>query len=193
MKKNLICFISCISLICFSCNILSGYKELDRIDLNRIAKKCIEYNSTECITSDSNYLIRLHKTTKDSLLFKDLYQPLQVHYFINSIRVSSLINCYIRPKGINDLDWNENNRLSEFPPRNLLDREFNINLRDYLLLFGDKYYNNTVTDAICIVWTNFFPKKSDKLIKTIQNSLGQRQSKNISVYLINIDLVYLKN
>lgn len=81
-------------------------------------------------------------------------------------------------------------RLNEFTPKTIINKEFSITLKNYLELFGYQS-ENVVENAVCIVWTNIFPKKSKELIKLIYNSLENNKDKKISIYLINIDRVYL--
>ncbi len=179
-----------ILLISFSCNYLVGYKKIKKVEPERISSTCIKYKIEECLISDAFYIERIMHFYNDSLILKDLIQPLQIHYFIDSLLVSSLVNCYIEPKYISDLDWNHNNRLSEFPPKSLVNLNKATTLEDYLSFVTDLPIKKS-KNVVVIVWTSAFKKKSRHLINLVTTKMKEIKEKEILIYAVNLDQVYL--
>lgn len=160
-----ICFIPLLFLTYSSCAYLFGYRTIHSIDLGKHEKICSKHKFQEmnCVLIDTGYFKRLKSMFDDSLVIKDLSQPLQAHYFVEDQLVSSLINCYAGVKGF-QLDWEENTRFSRFPPIGHPTKLKTMQLQDFYNLVGSNLPAIN-TNTVFVVWSNILPKHSQRFLK----------------------------
>lgn len=169
-----------------ACSFLVGYKKLKDIDKTSINSFCEKFKSSDCIVLDTGYLYRLKEIIKDSIEIKNFYQPLKVHYFVDGILKSNLINCYA--PGIKNLNWNTENRLSEFPPKSHVQLKNEMSIATFKKLINCNTAING-KNVVFIFWTNAFKKKSDDLALTIISSL-EKKSIPYDLILVNSDFLF---
>ncbi|MEP7195409.1 MAG: hypothetical protein ABI851_02750 [Saprospiraceae bacterium] len=181
-------FILLVLFLGFSCNYLAGYKRIYIINQESIKLMCEKYKCNTCITEDTNYLTRLKKFFDDTLEIKDMYQPLQAHYYINGFLQSSFINCSAPTNGICNLDWNKNKDFEVFPPRSQVKFKDAISISEYNILLNIK--TEKTDSAIYLIWTNSFKKNSEELIKVVEINRN-KFCKTCKLYLVNFDSIYI--
>ena len=190
-REKLISFFIILLLVLQSCTYLIGYRKIKEVNLSKINAFCT-YRPTyiaDCKVIDSNYLDRLKLVIKDSIEQKLLYQPLQVHYFINGIKLSGLVNC--NASGLIGLDWNKGGAFQQFPPisnSNVLSMK---DLHQYEKLLNYNFENRSDT-IILLIWTNAFPNQSKKLLNIVCKNLNEFCPNN-KIYLFNLDPLYISN
>lgn len=172
----------------FGCKLVGIHKlkEVDYIAIESISKQ-FNLESQHSIIIDTTYFTRLRTFLLDSSEFKNLYQPLRVHYIINGTIQSSLINCYAKPKGLKDLNWGDGTFLT-FPPKSHFNFSSIKSLPEFEYLVGHSF--STKDTVILIFWTNFLRSRSVSLIDQV---VSNNKTNLDNIYLINQDALYIED
>lgn len=176
---------------------LAGVKKLEEYNetaykdkLTRITS-AYQYEFLDCSIDSATY----HNLfiSSDTIIQKNLYQPIQILYFENNTLVSFHANCYA--PGLINLNWNLNNRFGVFPPisadtsilgekidTHRYNRLFNSSIR------GDAKY------GVFLIWTSMLERNSRHAYNEIVRNLklsGKHDS--TSLLLVNTDDFWYKS
>jgi len=128
---------------------------------------------------------------KDTIQQKDFAQPIQILYFRSGILESFHATCYAKG-GLFGLNWNTNNRFSEFMPvtAKLFENEYL--LKEFQNIFPEITNSEAKEYVIIIFWTNMLRKISKSAIETVTKNL-ERFGKldSCAIYLINSDNFFI--
>lgn len=170
-----------------ACRFLYGIKER-AFDEEEIAQFAASFEPDESIIlKDNLYSLYYYAidSCSDSATVKNLFQPLQVHYFDADLNyLAGHINCYAQPT-LTKLNWSAHGKLAQFPPNSDIDPKncmagLKLLLKPYPLKTEEKYY-------VLIFWNLWMKKQSKHLIHTVKKYMAD---KNYKLLLINNDILY---
>lgn len=174
-----------------------GTKKIKEVDEKTILKISKKYNIplADNYILDSSYLTFLYSfdTIKYKVEIKNHYQPLQALYFDKSLQLKSyLINCYA--SGFPNLNWNKDNNLNTFPPKqhvpidNLLQLD---NQLKYLKPFSQSnpLNINSFDFIVVIYWNKFMGRQSKRLIRFVQQNCKLSKD-NVKIIYANNDNIF---
>jgi hypothetical protein len=186
----------CLVLLCTSCSFLwskyYGIKTLTSFNEKEYhtfitSLDTFAFRYTDII-STAEQRKKMLSISKDSLIVKNLQQPLQILYFKDESLVSYHINCYAEAKGRN-LDWNTQKRFDMFPPISAAPL-------DCLLQDFQQIYHGIATDktyTVLIFYTIMMEKLSKRAIEAVRdNMLRFNKEDSLSIFLINSDYYYIE-
>ncbi len=148
-------------------------------------KNKIEFQS---IISNGSQFLKLQKIEADSLIKKDLYQPIQILYFEHDSLASYHANCYANGMSLK-LNWNTNNRFSYFIPKTVKKTDlFSIKLNNFKQIYPSIDFSNNKKYTIIVFWTNMIQKVSLDAINTVINNINDfNKESECNLILINTD------
>jgi len=208
MRKPFTIFILIIAFAFVGCQSamkgLMGIKDVKPLYTSDLPDLSIEFD----ISPDMFYLIDttsflqfLSSLPDTSQLKHDFYQPLQVMAFDSTGRkYTHIVNCSIG--GFKNLDWNKYGAFDSFPLScgKFYNSDTTVNLRRTFSFFyqqkGVGITNpdfSTADEIIVVFWVKFMKRQSQRLIDLINNYEEKFINKDIRVYYIALDNLYLKN
>lgn len=179
-------------------NGLYGLKTIKRVDEKNILHYAKKYNipPSDCYVLDSSYISFLN--TLDTILYKgqrqNHLQPLQALYFDSEGKLKSFqINCYAG--GFPNLNWDRNEIMTSFPPRQQSPLDSVISLDTQLSFLRQlpqtqKFTNESYDYIVFVFWSRFMGRQSKRLIKIIQDNAKLASDKKVKIIYVNNDNVF---
>lgn len=176
-----------------------GVEEIKQVDTNKI-NAFYEKNNLQTfphLLVDTTYYDNIRAFAgSDSLLLKNLYQPLRVYYFDKEKLVSLHLNCNAADStkmnigSVSKLNWNAYGRFEVFPPISSMElTSFDLNISALEQQLNNPFRNPNKRYTIVVVWTNLLPKQSRLLIQQVQENMSRFPS-DAQLILVNSDALY---
>lgn len=172
-----------------------GINPPQKMTLERINKCAKKRNMTGSLYyADSVYLKGvINKCAQDKRIMKNHLQPVQSIYFDDSGKmISYFINCYANPTLVN-LNWNEGNRFSAFPPKKMapIDSMFTYaELVNLLQPVTKPVTENSSSIKVLVFWNKLFYRYSKSLIRQVRRNVEAKR--DVDIVYVNTDNYMLK-
>jgi hypothetical protein len=179
---------------------LYGMKKMKQIDEKTIVRYSKKYaipvsDSYELDTSYFSFLLSCD-TSVHKKQIKNHYQPLQALYFDKSRKLTSFqINCYAG--GFPNLDWNRNEIMSTFPPKQQAPPDSILSFEKQLsflrpLTTTEHLSTDNIDYIIVVYWSKFMNRQSRRLIRFVQQNSKLSNDRQVKIIYANTDNVFAK-
>ena len=189
-----ILFFGAICLLSQGCATMYGYKHLDSFDEAGYNKfKAYAEKESDCVSIIGTPMQRknLILTHSDTIMKKNLFQPIQILYFHNDSMVSYHVNC--QAKGaLFGINWNTGNRFGAFPPETAIpESSKHLSLKNLQKIYPQINPSDNKPYTVLLFWTNMLHRISRSAFDTIIENIEDFDKKDsCSIYLINDDCFF---
>lgn len=172
----------------YGVRILSHFNEKDyKTFLDKVPND-ISFISIISTEEQHRSVISIGKNPKQQ---NDFGQPIQILYFEYGVLKSFHANCYAKG-GLNNLNWNTDNRFSSFLPKSATEYEENTYLEDYSWIFPEIQNSKEKKFVILIFWSNMLRKVSLSAVETAFNNIKKFDKiDSTDIFLINSDKFFI--
>lgn len=189
-----LCFYFSILLLA-GCRALMGIKSIQPVDEKDIIEFSKKYKIplADSYELDKSYLTFIKSL--DTIVYasqkKNHSQPLQALYYEKNGELKSFqINCYAG--GFPNLNWNRNETLTTFPPRQQAPLDSILPLNNHLkflrpLSTTQKFSIDDFDYIVIVYWSRFMGRQSKRLIHFVQDNCKLATDKKVKVIYANTD------